>query len=265
MASSNGEAPKTRLLERVMSVIYAMSAAEQQHFGVTELSRALDLPKTVVHRTLRGLVEERFVTYNEYLRKYSLGPGAFAVGAAAMRRFALQERVRHVLEEVADVTQETATFSTLQGRSRVYIDQVASHQSRRFEVSVGKQFPLHAGSSSKSILATYSEPEIDSILSKQLDRLTPRTVTDIDDLKTQLRQIRKRGYAFSIGERDLRGGGVAAALQQNDGSAFGSISVCFPANRFDADRVQLYGEVVMNAARSINRYMASREVTARPS
>lgn len=217
------------------------------------------LPKTVVHRMLRGLVDAKFVAYNEYLRKYSLGPGAFAVGVAAMRRFNLQERVRRTLEEVAESTQETATFSTLQGRSRVYVDQVVSHQSRRFEISVGQQYPLHAGSSSKCILATYSQQELDEILGAQLDSLTPRTVTDIERLKAELRQIRKRGYAYSIGERDVGGGGVAAAVHQSDGSAFGAISVCFPAQRYDPARVRAYGEIIVEAARSIDLFIAEQE------
>lgn len=249
------------MVERSLSVIYALSTSNQQHFGVTELSRSLGLSKTVVHRTLQGLVETKFVTYNEYLRRYSLGPGAFAVGIAALRRFNIQEMVRRTLEEISQLSQETATFSTLQGRSRVYVDQVVSHQSRRFEVEMGKQYPLHAGSSSKCILAAYSQEELESILDARLDRLTSRTVTDGERLRAQLRQIRRRGHAISLGERDLKGGGVASAVHQGDGNVFGSISVCFPASRFDPDRVNLYGEIVSDAAKTIDRYIASQEVS----
>ena len=245
-------------LQRALSVIYALAATERLELGVTDLARQLSLPKTVVHRLLRGLVEGKFAQYDEYTRRYSLGPGAFTVGLAALRKIDIQALVRSELQRISDLTNETATFSALQGRGRVYVDQVVPDREPGFEVRIGVPYPLHAGASSKSILAAHSNEELAALLEAPLTRLTARTATDIARLKIELQHIRRRGFAVSFGERDHRGGGVAAAVRQPGGGVFGAVSVCFPMTRCQPRRARQFGEIVMDAARTIGAELAAQ-------
>ncbi|MGH3682556.1 MAG: IclR family transcriptional regulator domain-containing protein, partial [Natronosporangium sp.] len=60
------------------------------------------------------------------------------------------------------------------------------------------------------------------------------------------------GYAVSIGERQPGAGSVAAPVRQADGSAFGSISLCGPADRFDDELRRRYGWLVAATAAEIS-------------
>ena len=103
-------------------------------------------------------------------------------------------------------------------------------------VELGRRFPLHAGSSSRSILAFLPATERREFLAHhELDALTPRTITDRGDLAARLEDVRATGAAQSDGERQHGAGSVASPIFGFDGQVVGAISVCGPAYRMSAD------------------------------
>jgi DNA-binding IclR family transcriptional regulator len=150
-------------------------------------------------------------------------------------------------------TSETATLSVRQGWSRVYVDQVLSPQEVRMWVTLGKAYPLHAGSSSKAILAALSDREVDQYLTEHgLESLTTSTISSREELKAEIESIRARGYASSSGERRADAGSVAAPILQAGGQVFGSISICGPITRFDKTAIRRYGALVKEAAAKLS-------------
>ncbi|MEV4201573.1 IclR family transcriptional regulator [Micromonospora globbae] len=241
-------------LERVLRVIYAVSAAGADGIGVSALAREVDQPKAVTHRLLKGLVAGGFLAFDNSTKCYRLGTGALAVGLAALRQTNVQQTARPVLERLVRETRETATLSLKQGDSRIYVDQVLSPQEIRMSVATGVPYPLHAGSSSKAILAAMSDAAIDEYLaSHDLNVLTPATIASRHQLLEEIVQIRERGYAFSAGERDAGAASVAAAVLGMDGVVLGSISVCGPVGRFEAADIERLGVLVRSGADETSR------------
>ncbi|MGM9295215.1 IclR family transcriptional regulator domain-containing protein, partial [Campylobacter jejuni] len=67
----------------------------------------------------------------------------------------------------------TATLSARQGWTRVYVDQVLSPREIRMAVPLGTHHALHAGSSSKAILAALPDQQVEEYLaSSSLERVT---------------------------------------------------------------------------------------------
>src|SRR5690606_21648013 len=60
-------------------------------------------------------------------------------------------------------------------------------------VHPGPSFQTHASASGKMILAHQPPAKISTLLEKPLERLTERTITDPDELRSQLVEIRERG------------------------------------------------------------------------
>ena len=102
-------------------------------------------------------------------------------------------------------------------------------------VPIGQPFPLHAGSSSKAFLAFLTEDEqAEYLRTQQLDALTDRTIVDAEALRAELRTIRGRGFARSLGERQRGAASVAAPVFSHEGKPIAVISVCGPLERFRA-------------------------------
>ena len=227
--------------------------------GVSEVSRRLGLSKAVVHRILRSLVSRRLLAVEDKSGNYRLGPAAATLGARALRDLSLRENALPILRRLQYKTGETATVSELVGVSRVYLDQVPSLQEIKMTVEIGRPFPLHAGASSRSVLA-FAPPDLQrQILEGPLRALTPRTIVERAELEAELVRNAREGVAVSFGERQPGAASVASPLLVADGHAVGSISVCGPVDRFGEETVRRLCPLVQGAARELSRKLGWEE------
>lgn len=220
-------------VERAMDVLLLFGRSGRADLGVTEIAQELHITKAVVHRILTALRNRDLVLADPVTRRYALGPAAISLGRAYLARTDLRTMAAPELRRLAAQCGETATLSIRRGDTRLYVDQVVPQQELRIEVSIGIPYPLHAGSSSKAVLAFMPEHEIEEYLSRhELEPFTERTVTDPAKLRKELTVIRRRGYATSAGERE--GGSVSAAapVLGHDGHVVAALSVAGPQSRF---------------------------------
>ena len=240
----------TESAARVADVLLRIGSAPSP-VGVTEVSRDLDLSKAVVYRILQSLESRSLVRFDPSQRAYALGPAALLLGARALRAQDLRAAALPVLRRLQHTTGETTTVSSLTGTSRVYLDQVVSQRELKMMVETGRPFPLHAGSSSKAILAFAPEDLRAQVLGGTLPALTSRTIIDATSLEEELDRIASSGIAVSRGERQHGAGSVAAPVFGPDGEVTGSISICGPIQRFDSKTLRRYGPLVRRAAEDI--------------
>ncbi|WP_201260766.1 IclR family transcriptional regulator [Embleya scabrispora] len=220
-------------VERAMDVLLLFGRSGRPDLGITEIATELNLTKAAVHRILTALRTRRLISADPTTRRYALGPAAVALGRAYLARTDLRLLAAPELRGLADECGETATLSVRRGDARLYVDQVVPAQELRIEVILGTPYPLHAGASSKAMLAFLSDGEIDGYLAqRELEALTAKTITQVDKLRRELAAIRKRGYAMSVGERQDGAVAVAAPVLDHDGVVIASLSVAGPQTRF---------------------------------
>lgn len=240
-------------LLRAISVITLIADQAPNTLGVSTIARELDLPKAVAHRILKEFTTASFLVFDQETKQYRLGPGALTLGLAALRTLDVPKVARPHLERMVARTGETATLSVRTGWSRVYVDQVLSPHEIRMSVPLGTSHALHAGSSSKAILAHLSDIDLELYLREHaLEVVTPSTITNVSQLRDELRRVRELGYAVSLGERQTGAGSVAAPIHRASGEVFGSISLCGPRDRFGEDLRLEYARLVVETAAVIS-------------
>jgi DNA-binding IclR family transcriptional regulator len=220
--------------------------------GVSDLARRLGISKTVVHRILQSLASRGLVVPDPRRRTYALGPAAAALGVRALRELDLRREALPVLRRLQHETGETTTVSALVGSVRVYLDQVVSLQEVKMTVELGRPAPLHAGASSKVVLAFAPDDLRERVLAGPLPPLTERTVVDRERLAAELARIREDGVAATLGERQSGAGSVAAPVIGADGAVAGAISVCGPLTRFTPAVVERYRPLVRAAGEEVS-------------
>lgn len=246
-------------LLRALGVITLIADRAPETLGVSTIARELDLPKAVAHRILKEFTAASYLTFDDSTKQYRLGPDALSLGMAALRSLDVPKVARPHLQQLVTQTSETATLSVRNGWVRVYIDQVLSPHEIRMAISLGTSNALHAGSSSKAILAHLSPAEIDQYLElPTLAAVTSSTITDADELRHELEQVRRLGYAVSLGERQAGAVSVAAPVYLASGEVFGSISLCGPRDRFNDELRERYGLLVAETAAEISGELGHR-------
>ena len=97
----------------------------------------------------------------------------------------------------------------------------------KYGLATGVEIPLYAGAAGKAILA-FAPPEV--VDQQVLVPLNPNTITNLDELRAQLVQIRENGWATGDGERIPDAYGVAAPIFTN-GNVTGSVTISIPSYR----------------------------------
>jgi len=101
-----------------------------------------------------------------------------------------------------------------------------------------------------------------------LERFTPNTIVDRDELIRQLDLTKARGYAISIDEQNIGISSVAAPVLNHRGEPIGAIGVIGPSFRLPVNRLHALGRDVIEAARrtsgNIGEFAMSIAVQPRP-
>jgi DNA-binding IclR family transcriptional regulator len=261
--TSEGGGQTVATIERALDVLNLFGEADGHTLGVTEIANELDLSKAVVHRILSSFRAKGFVEADDETRRYRLGPRVLYLGLAYMEGIDVRAMARPVLEELSRATNETATLSVRTGDARVYIDQVTPPRDVKMVVQLGRQVPLHAGASSKAMLAFLDPAEVDAYLSGPLPKLGPRTVTTVKQLRKELAEVRERGFAASSEERMEGAGSVAAPVLGADGRPAAVISVCGPVERF-RDEAEEAARRLVAATGALSEQLGYRGPRPRP-
>ncbi|WP_405182840.1 IclR family transcriptional regulator [Nocardia sp. NBC_01377] len=254
MAVSEPESPSRSIaaVERAMDVLLLFGRSGRADLGVTEIATELGITKAAVHRILTALRNRDLIAFEPSTRRYTLGHAAIALGRAYMARTDLRIMAAPELRRLASLTGETVTLSIRRGDTRMYVDQVVPDHELRVEVSLGVPYPLYAGSSSKVILAYLGKQDIDDYLRRQdLVAFTDDTITSRTALRAELTATRKRGYAISLGERQIGVASIAAPILDHDGGVMAAISVCAPLSRFEP-RIDEFVPILLKSGRAIS-------------
>jgi DNA-binding IclR family transcriptional regulator len=239
----------TEAADRVADVILLFARSDSP-LGVSQIARALSLSKAVVHRILQSLVSRSLVQVAPGGSSYVLGPAALGLSARAWSQIDVRTIAAPILRRLRDVTRETTTLSVLVGNERIYLDQFESPEEVKMVIEIGPRYPLHSGASSRAILAFLPPSLIDEAL-HQLRGLR----ADLDEAayRQGLEQVRERGYATSINERNTGATSIAAPFFDSAGNVMGSISSSGPAFRYAIEDHEEHAALVVEAARAITQ------------
>ena len=226
--------------------------------GVTELARRLDLGKSTVHRLLATLEAEQLVEQNEETGRYRLGLAVMELGGAASSPSDLHNAVLIPMSLLRVRTGETVQASVLDGRQVVYVERLESPNTLRLFLEVGRRNHAHSTGSGKLLLAYLSPEELEVVLAGwELPRLTDWTITDHQELRRDLKQVRAQGYACNRHESEVGVVSVEAPIRDSSRRVIAALSVAGPADRLDPNLDRLVRDVVEAAAMASRRLAES--------
>jgi DNA-binding IclR family transcriptional regulator len=106
----------------------------------------------------------------------------------------------------------------------------------------------------KALLAAYSAEKVRQIVDVDgFLPITENTVRNFTQLKEELDNTRKRGYAVDNREANTDLICVAAPLRDQSGQAMAAISIATPYFKMDDDHIERFGELIVATALAISR------------
>lgn len=188
-----------------------------------DISEGLDLSWATLHRTLQQLEQGGFLQRDPESNKYSIGSRMWFIGATYVANHRVLEISKPYLEQARSLSGVTIQLVERSGIQSVVL--FSSHADEEItKATYGYHFPLHTGSKGLALLAYAGEEFIDYYVNRDLEKLTPQTLTDPVELKQTLEDVRLQGYAVTIADVQPFTGSIAAPIFDKTGNAVACIS-----------------------------------------
>jgi IclR family transcriptional regulator, KDG regulon repressor len=244
-----------RSLLRAIDILNLLE--KRTNLPVAEISSLLNIPKSTAYKYLVALRECRLIDYERGSGGYRLGMRLFELGAAVQQELNLDRFARPYMEELCAQIDETVGLTILDGHFNVYMDRVEAKNRDGIVLLLRKGIRrlLHAGAAGKILLAYQPEKAIERFLQEEtLSPYTDKTVTDPQELRRQLRVIRKQGYALSREEINIGVMAFAAPIYNHEGQTVAGLVVAAPIQRVnDQKKEEILRAVVLYAGEMSQR------------
>jgi len=189
-----GEAglPETpSILSKAFDVLRAFNP-HQRVMTLTELSRASGLPKSTVHRLLARLVELGAVEHHR--SGYKIGLGLLELGASTHAGY-MRDLALPYLSRLHRWSGQTVHFGVLRQFDVVYLEKLATTDTRSSIATVGSRLPANCTAIGKALLAFEDLDDLADFLPSPMPMMTPKSITDVGMLLAELRKVRDEGIA----------------------------------------------------------------------
>ncbi|MEU4804646.1 IclR family transcriptional regulator C-terminal domain-containing protein [Actinosynnema sp. NPDC023587] len=223
-------------LERGLAVIRAFTA-DSPALTLTEVAKRTGLTRAGARRFLLTLVDLGYVRAHGKL--FSLTARVLDLGYAFLSGAALPEVARPHLERLSAAVRESTSASVLDGADVVYVARFAVSRIMAVSITVGTRFPAYATSMGHVLLAGLPAGELTAYLGGvRLAAFTSHTTTSPDRLRTELEQVRDRGWALVDQELEEGLRSIAAPVRDRAGRVVAAVNVSTHASRTTVERLR---------------------------
>jgi len=248
--------PSTRRIgaaERAIAVLDTL--AEAGELGTNEIARRTGMTPSTVSRQLGTLAASGLVERVQSSGRYRLGLRIVHLANALLARLDVREVARPHLVALVEATGETATLSVPGDEDAITVDFVPGSHHVQPVSKLGRPSVGHATSAGKVMLAFLGREPRDG---PPLRAYTPRTITDPQALAREVAQVRERGWAQAVGEREPDLAAIAAPIRSSRGELEAMVALQGPSSRFDDAAMEAAVPLLVERADTISRELGWR-------
>lgn len=224
--------------ERIFQVMEIL--ADNGEMGLMELSAALGLHKSTVHRLLMSLIYMGYAKQNEATQKYMLSYKVVSMAGKVLERTDILQVAKPYLERLSDISGEAVHLVQREENNILYIYKIeAKVGTIRMVSHVGMVHPMYCSGVGKAIMATLPEDEVKQIWNESIiEKKTDKTITDYAKMQEILEEVRENGYALDDEENEKGVRCIAACLYGHQREVKYAFSISGPTSRMTKERVK---------------------------
>ncbi len=244
--------------ERIFAVLELL--ADQGAMGLMELSSRLNIHKSTVHRLLQSLICMGYVIQEAQSGKYILTFKLVQLAEKMKEHMEAASVIHPYMLALANESGETVHFVQRRGNEVVYVDKVEptnpKESSIRMASQIGMTRPMYCSGVGKAILAQMTEEEVRQIWYKsKIEKKTEYTLTTLEELIKELKEIRICGYALDNEENEIGVRCIAVCVGERRSTGEYAISISAPVSRMPDDRVRELSRLILKARDEIHHVL----------
>lgn len=242
---------------KAIDVLFAFTR-ERPSMSVGELAGELGLPRSSVYRLVATLRDKGVIQQKPGTDDYMLGSRLLQVGDVIRLSLDLRHTAQPFMQLLVRLSRETVVLVVPTDSQATYLEMIESPEPMRVIPSDGMSYPLHCGSTRRTLLAHMSEEYRELYLRGRLRRYTPGTIVDKVELRRDLAQILQKGYAVSNQEIYAGARSLAAPVRDAGDRVVASVGIVGPAQRLTDARIAKLLPGLLECAEGISVALGAR-------
>ena len=209
------------------------SHSSSQSLG--QLADKIGLNRNKTFRLLSTLCEKGLVQRESDAGAYHLGISSVTLAQNLLKNSSVVSHAHPIMEELARKHDEAVYITVIKDDEVVFLDMVDCGQQVKATPLVGRRFPFFTNAAGKVMKALDSRDLLDKISLKQWKKTG---VQDVEDLASELKEIRARGVAIDCGGLGEGIISVAVVVRDYAGKVVGAITMLGPSFRMLTERLE---------------------------
>ncbi|WP_349307129.1 IclR family transcriptional regulator [Arthrobacter sp. H35-D1] len=188
---------------RAAAVLDALAESTSGRLTLSDLARALGIPKSSTSNLLQALEDADLIT--RLGSDYALGVKLVELGAAYLSRRDEVREFYRFCEQAPLLKGETVRIAMLDGDSIIYLARYEGHPAVRLTSNIGDKMPVTLCSAGKALVSKLHDHDLEQLFPDhaELPVMTSKSLRTGRQIKDEITQIRTQGYAFEDEESTL--------------------------------------------------------------
>jgi DNA-binding IclR family transcriptional regulator len=244
-------------IKRVLEVLELLRRSERP-LRTREIIQQLSIPRSSGYEIIKILEASEYIERRGNDNAFSLGRQLHILGMAYREQVDLLKDGALIAEALRDRTGETVQLCVLDTDYLLVLLKEDGQQPVRIISKVGTRVPVNWGASGRLLVSDLSEKQLVDLLTRTAEPspIDHRPV-DIPSLMREIREFRRRGWAFELNQTNAHAGCIAAPVLDLQGHCLATISVVAPEHRLREDQLPPLVDAVCEAARQLSNKLGA--------
>lgn len=209
--NAQAESSSVKSAERTMRILELLGEADHP-LSLPELHDRTGYPRSSLHALVRTLRDAGWLQTDASGSTFQLGTRALLTGTAYLDKDPAIPLAQRTLEDLRAELGHTVHFGRREGDSVIYLASRESMVAVRQVYRIGRLVPASLTGLGQALLADLTDDEVVGLLPETLPTHTEFSIGRRDDLLTELKQIRDRGWSLELDQGVVGLGCIAAAV-----------------------------------------------------
>ncbi|MFF5363835.1 IclR family transcriptional regulator [Streptomyces scabiei] len=219
--------PGRTVSSRLWDLLFAFDP-DNTELTLADLVRRTGMPHATARRLTLELVAAGALERTSDNR-FAIGLPLWRLGTLAPRAETLRSAAQPFVEDLYTALRQHVQLAVLQGDQAVIIERLSAVNAVGLTSQVGGLLPLHCSGVGKVLLSHSSPAFIDEVLAGRLQRFTPKTIVEPDELRRELASCRSTGTVVVKEELSEGAESVATRIVDGRGKVVAALSVVVAA------------------------------------
>jgi IclR family pca regulon transcriptional regulator len=222
---------------------------------LSDVARAIDLPRATARRALVTLVELGYVETEG--RLFRLAPRILKLATAYLLSSPVSSILQPACERISQQVDASCSVAVLDGDEAVMIARAVPFRPASVGLGVGFRLPVFCSALGRALTSTLSDEQLDSFLARLKPvRFTRQTVVSKSEIRRYILDVRKKGYALADQEAEVGIRSIAVPLLRFDGRPVAALNIAVQAEQMPAKAmIAEYAPLLLEQAAALKQQL----------